>query len=123
MDKITITNGITTIEMPRTKKVTDAGAMEYVELTMAGGKTVREMIGFRAGFTYSWDYVPAAIINSLIALLRSGSYFTVDYFDIDGTEKSGVFSVSYPAFEVFTYKNGAPVWHNCSLTIKAQEVV
>lgn len=123
MDKITISNGVTTVTMPRTKKVSDAGSPEYKEVKMAGGKIVRELIGFRPGFKYEWDYVPAADIAALATMLRTGGFFTVGYFDVDGTDGSGTFSVSYPSVEVFRFRNGVAVWHNCSLTIMSQEVV
>ena len=122
MTQITINNGVTTITMPKTKKVEDAGSPEYKEVTMASGKHVREVIGYRAGYTYSWDYVPAQTIKDLKAMLSTGGFYTVGYFDIDGTDKSGTFSVSYPTFKVFKFVNGVAMWHNCSLTIKAQEV-
>lgn len=123
MTQITISNGTTTITMPRTKKVIDAGAPEHKEIKMAGGKVIREMLGYRSGFTYKWDYVPAATITALTTMLRTGGFYTVGYFDLDGTDKSGTFSVSYPSFEVFKFVNGVAMWHNCSITIKAQEVV
>jgi len=124
MKQITISNGTTTITMPITFTVSDAGAPEYKEITMAGGKKVREMIGFRPGFKYEWDYVPADMITALIAMLRTGAFFTVGYFDLDGADKTGTFSVSYPSFELFTFESdGTGVWHKCSLTITAQEVV
>lgn len=123
MTQITISNGTTTITMPRTKKVSDAGTVEAKDIPMAGGKTVREVIGFRKGYKYTWDYVPAATITALSVMLRSGGFFTVGYFDIDGTDGSGTFSVSYPSLEVFKFVNGLAMWHNCSITIKAQEVV
>jgi len=120
--QITISNGITTITMPGTRKVSDAGSLVYRETQMASGKIVRDIKGFRAGFKYDWDYVPAATIASLATLLRSGSFFAVNYFDIDGTDGTGTFSVSYPAFEVFGFVGGVAMWHNCSLVIQAQEV-
>ena len=84
---------------------------------------MRDVKGFRAGYKYTWDYVPAATIVSLVTMLRAGGFFTVEYFDVDGVDKTGIFSVDYPTLEVFTYKNGVAVWHNCTLTIKAQGVV
>lgn len=122
MTQITISNGATAITMPRTKKVSDAGELIYTESTMASGLRVRDIKGFRPGFRYEWDYVPAATITALVTLLRTGGFFTVDYFDVDGTDKQGSFSVDYPSFEVFTFRNGVPMWHNCTLTIKAQGV-
>lgn len=123
MTEIKISDGITTITMPRTRQVQDAGELAYIEKEMASGKRVRDVKGFRPGFTYSWDYVPASTITALITMLRSGSYFTVDYFDLDGVDKTDVFSVDYPTFKVFTFRKGVAVWHDCTLTIKAQGVV
>lgn len=122
MTQITITSGATVITMPPTKKVSDAGEPVFTETTMASGLRVRDIKGFRAGFTYEWDYVPAATITALIALLRTGSFFTVDYFDTDGTDKQGVFSIDYPSLELFTFRDGIPMWHNCKLKIMAQGV-
>jgi hypothetical protein len=121
--QIMISDGVTYITMPQTKKVTDVGAVEYKEIKMAGGKLVREMIGFRPGFRYDWDYVPASTIADLIAFLRTGAYFTVAYFDVDGTEKSGLFSITYPTPKVFKFVRGVAMWHGVSITITAQEVV
>lgn len=122
MTEITISNGMTTITMPRTRQVQEAGELVYTEKPMASGKLVRDVNGFRAGYTYTWDYVPAATITALVTMLRSGGYFTVNYFDVDGTDKSGLFAVDYPKFELFTFRKGVAMWHNCTLTIKAQGV-
>ena len=83
---------------------------------------MRDIKGFRSGFTYTWDYVPAETIKALAAMLRAGGYFTVNYFDTDGSDKQGAFSIDYPSFELFTFKNGVAMWHNCTLTITAQGV-
>ncbi|MFA6717903.1 MAG: hypothetical protein WCS15_02365 [Prevotella sp.] len=122
MTAITISDGTTTVTMPRTDQVTDAGSMVYKETTMASGRVVRKVTGFRAGFTYTYDYVPAATITSLITLLRTGGFFTVGYFDLDGTDKSGTFSVEYPQFSLFKFVNGVAMWYSCTLTITAQGV-
>lgn len=122
MNQITISNGTTTITMPRTRKVMDAGEIIYAEKTMASGALVRDIMGFRAGFTYEWDWVPAETITALTTMLRAGGFFTVNYFDVDGADKTGLFSVSYPSFEVFAFRKGVAMWHNCTLTIKAQGV-
>ncbi len=122
MTQITITDGTTTIIMPQTRRVAEAGEQVFIEKKMASGALVRDIQGFRPGYTYAWDWVPASTISSLVTMLRGGGFFTVDYFDVDGTDKSGLFAVSYPSFEVFAFRNGVAMWHNCSLTIKAQEV-
>ena len=123
MTKITISNGVTSITMPPTRKVTEVGELVHKEIPMASGLRVRDITGFRPGYSYEWDYVPASTITALITLLRTGGFFTVDYFDVDGTDKQGVFSIDYPSFRIFTFRNGAPVWRDCKLTIKAQGVV
>ncbi|MEA4919387.1 MAG: hypothetical protein VB078_00465 [Clostridiaceae bacterium] len=124
MTAITISDGTTTVTMPQTDQVSDAGAMEYKALTMAGGREVHRITGFRPGFTYAYDYAPATTVRALAALLRAGTFFTVGYFDLDGEDKSGTFSITYPLPKVFKYdENGVAVWHDFSLTIKAQEVI
>jgi len=123
MTQITITSGPTVIVMPRTKKVSEAGETVFTESTMASGLRVRDIKGFRPGFKYEWDYVPATTITALVTLLRTGGFFTVNYFDVDGTDKQGVFSIDYPSFGVFTFRNGVAMWHGCSLSIKSQGVV
>jgi len=119
---ITISDGETTISMPMTKDVNDVGKMEYKEQTTANGRTVRKLIGFRPGFKYLWDYVSVATITALNAMLRTGTFFTVTYFDTDSTAQSGTFSISYPAPTLFDYIDGIAVFHKFELTIAAQEV-
>lgn len=58
-----------------------------------------------------------------MTMLRTGGFFTVDYFDVDGTDKQGVFSIDYPSFRIFTFRGDVPMWRECTLTIKAQGVV
>lgn len=122
MTQITISNGTTTITMPRTKKVSDAGELVFAEKTMASGLRVRDIKGFRPGFKYEWDYVPATTVTALISLLRTGGFFTVNYFDVDGTDKTGVFSIDYPSPGVFKFKDGVAMWHGFTLVLKAQGV-
>lgn len=122
MKQITISNGMTSVTMPITRKVADDGKPEYKEKTMASGKKVRDIIGFRKGFTYEWDYVPAETINLLMPLLRSAEALTVNYFDVNGMIGSDLFYVSYPSLGVFAFKGDVPIWHDCKLTINAVEV-
>ena len=123
MMAITISDGTTTVTMPRTDQVTDAGTLETKDQTTANGRMVKKIIGFRPGFTYTYDYIPAATLTALIALLRARTFFTIGYFDLDGIDKSGTFSVDYPSFSLFKFhSDGSAVWHDCKITIKAQEV-
>lgn len=122
LDKIIISDGITTITMPRTKKISISGQEVANEVTMASGKTVKEMIGFRTKITAEWDYVPASTIAALHTMLRQGGYFTVGYPDPDGTDKSGKFSISYPTSKIFKFVSGVAMWYGVTLTMTAQEV-
>lgn len=123
MTQITISDGTTTITMPRTKKVSDAGELVYTEKQMASGLRVRDIKGFRPGFKYEWDFVPATTATALMQLLRTGGFFTVNYFDVDGADKSGTFSIDYPSPGVFKFKDGVAMWHGFTLAIKSQGVV
>ena len=123
MDKITISDGITTITMPRTKSPKVGGEEVCKEITMASGKKVKEMIGVRTAIAAEWDYVPAATMAALTTMLRKGGYFTVGYPDPDGTDKSGSYDITIPSPGIFRFVGTTPMWHGVSLTMTAQEVV
>lgn len=123
IDQITISNGTTTITMPRTKTPTVSGEVVANETIMASGKSVKDIIGYRAVVTAEWDYVPADTMAALVAMLRTGGYFTVGYPDPDGTDKSAKFSISIPSPGIFKFNGTVPMWHKVSLTMTAQEVV
>jgi len=123
MTQITISDGTTTITMPKVKAVTVGGEEICHEITMASGKRVKEMIGYRAVVDAEWDYVPASTMASLVTMLRAGGYFTVSYPDPDGTDKSGSFSVSIPSIGIFKFNDTIPFWCGVKLTFTAQEVV
>ena len=123
MDKIKISSAdrIVTVEMPRVKDIT-AGAEEVANaVTMASGKVVKDMIGYRITLQASWDYVPAATLTALAVLLRSGGFFYVEYPSPAG-DAAGMFEIEYPDMRVFAYKNGTAVWHDVQLKMTAQEV-
>ena len=122
MDKITIyaRDGITSVTMPRCRPVLSLED-ESITATMASGKTVRDVIGFRPNVRAVWDWVPAETVKALNALLRQGGFFQVTYPTPDG-EKTEAMSVPFPAMDVFAYRNGVPMWHNITLTMEAQEV-
>lgn len=123
MDKIKIysLDKQTAIEMPRVKDIT-VGAEEVANtVTMASGKVVKDMIGYRTTLKAGWDYVPANIIAKLSVLLRTGSFFYVEYPAPTGADK-GTFSISFPDMKVFCFKDGVAVWHDVTLKMTAQEV-
>lgn len=123
MDKIKITKGTTTIEMPRVRNVKVGGKEVCKEVEMASGKRVKEMIGFRTVVNAEWDWLPAKTITDLHLLLRQGGYFFVEYPDPAVGEASGTFSVSYPETKIFKFYGMEPRWHGVSLIMESQEVV
>lgn len=123
MDKIKISKGGVTIEMPRVRTVRVGGQEVANEIQMASGKKVKEMIGFRPTVTAEWDWLPAETIARLHTLLRQGGYFRVEYPDPAGGDAVGMFSVSYPETKIFKFNGAEPRWHGVSLTMISQEVV
>lgn len=65
--------------MPRIRDIS-VGAKEVANVaTMASGKVVKDVPGYRAELTAKWDWVPAVTLTALAALLRSGGFFYVEY--------------------------------------------
>lgn len=123
MDKIRISaaDRSVSVEMPRIKDIT-VGATEVANtVTMASGKVVKDMIGYRATIQATWDYVPVTTLTALATLLRSGGFFYVEYPAPTG-DTSGMFEIEYPSMSIFAYKNGVAVWHDVQLKMTAQEV-
>lgn len=109
--------------MPRIRKITIGGEEVCKEITMANGRLVKEILGFRIVLTAEWDWLPAETIKELHELLRQGGYFLVSYPDPAVGSGSGMFSVSYPETKIFRFNGAEPRWHGVSLTMTAQEVV
>lgn len=123
MDKIRIASAdrAMSIEMPRVKDIT-VGATEVANtVTMASGKVVKDMIGYRTTLQATWDFVPVVTLTALAVLLRSGGFFYVEYPAPTG-DASGMFEIEYPTMSIFAYKNGSAVWHDVKLKMTAQEV-
>ena len=111
----------TSVTMPRVKDIT-VGAKEVANtVTMASGKVVKDVLGYRTTITAAWDYVPAATIVALLTLMRSSPFLFVEYPSPSG-DASGTFEAEYPTLTVFCYKSGVAVWHDVTLTMSAQEV-
>lgn len=111
------------IEMPRTKSIEIGGEYESKETTMASGKIVRDVIGWRTELTAEWEWVPAGLLAQLVPIARSGEFVTIQYPDSTGEDASGVFSIEIGEQKVFKFVNGEPMWYNVELTATAQEVV
>lgn len=110
------------IELPKTRAITSGGEMVKKEVQMAAGNIVQYVQGFRHVLTVEYDYFPSALLAQLTSLLRQGGWFKVDYFDVDGTNKSGYFSITTSSMGVFKYTNGVAMWHGLTLTFTAREV-
>ena len=111
------------IEMPRTKSIEIGGEYESKETTMASGKIVRDVIGWRTELTAEWEWVPAGLLAQLVPIARSGEFVTIQYPDSTGEDASGVFSIEIGEQKVFKFVDGEPMWYNVQLTATAQEVV
>lgn len=118
---ITISNGTTTVTMPRVKAVAVGGKEVSKIKTMASGKVVKDVTGYRETVSASWDYVPAETITSLLAMLKSGGFFQVSYPSPSG-DASGLFSITYPTLGIFAFMGGIPIWHDVTLSMEAQGV-
>lgn len=119
LDNITIAG----IAMPRTKSIEIGGEYESKETTMASGKIVRDVIGWRTEITAEWEWVPAGLLSQLVPIARSGQFVTIQYPDSTGADTSGVFSIEIGDQKVFKFVDGVPMWYNVQLTATAQEVV
>lgn len=120
-NQITIAKGSVSVTMPRVRDITYGGEQVAIEATMASGKTVRDVIGFRPNVRAVWDWVPAETIKALNALLRQGGFFQVTHPTPDG-EVTESMTVDFPDMEIFAFRGGVPMWHNITLTMEAQEV-
>lgn len=125
MDKITIYSAdrLQSVEMPVTRQVTMGGEEVADETQMISGKMVKDVRGFRATFTYEWEWVPADKMTMLHTILRQGGYFYVEYPDIVNGASNGIFSISYPESKIFKFVNGDPMWYGVALTFTSQGVV
>ena len=124
MDKIKIytTDMSDHVELPRVKAVQVGAAEVSNTVTMASGKVVKDMIGYRPTVQATWDYIPADTIIALTTLLRGGGFFFVEYPSPNGVA-TGVFEIAYPTLSIFAFKDGVAVWHKVQLKMTAQEVV
>ncbi len=111
------------IELPRTRKFEIGGEVEAQESTMASGRIVKDIIGWRTRITASWEWVPAGLFAQLVPIARSGEFVTIQYPDSTGEDASGVFSIEIGEQKVFKFVDGVPMWYNIELIATAQEVI
>ncbi len=123
MDKITIysSDKSHSVTLPRVRDIEVGAEEESKTVTMASGKTVKDILGYRAKVTAVWDWIPADLVTELLNLLKTGAFLWVEYPAPSGNG-AGFFSIEYPTLSVFCYKNSVPVWHDMTLSMTAQEV-
>lgn len=110
------------VEMPKTRQFEIGGEIVAVEATMASGKLVRDVIGWRTVLTAFWEWLPQDTLAQIVALARGGGFVAITYPDTDGTAATGTFSISIGSQKVFKFVDGSPMWCNVSLTATSQEV-
>lgn len=111
------------ITMPRTKTLEVGGEYESKEATMASGKIVRDVIGWRVELTAAWEWLPAGLLAELVPLVRTGGFLEISYPDSTGQTATGMFAVEIGNQKIFKFKHGEPYWYNVELTATAQEVI
>ena len=123
MDKITIysSDKSHSVTLPRVRDIEVGAEEESKTVTMASGKTVKDILGYRAKVTAVWDWIPADLVTELLNLLKTGAFLWVESPAPSGNG-AGFFSIEYPTLSVFCYKNSVPVWHDMTLSMTAQEV-
>ena len=104
MTQITISDGVTTITMPKVRKVSVGGKEVAKEVTMASGKMVKDVIGHRAVIAVNGTMF-SGTMAALVNLLRAGGYFTVG--TSDRTERTKAFQSTIKP-RIFKFKSGVP---------------
>lgn len=120
-NQIIIAKGVTSVEMPQVRDISYGGQSEENQATMASGKIVSDIVGFRRTVRAEWDWVPADTIAALNGLLQQGGFFSVTYPTPEGIRTDSMI-VPFPTMEIFTFRNGIPIWHHVVLDMSAQEV-
>lgn len=110
------------IEMPKTKNIEIGGDVEAKEATMASGKIVKDILGFRKTLTAIWEWFPADLMISIVEIARKGDFVNIEYPDSTGKVESGQFKITIGNQKVFKFVNGSPLWYNVELSATAQEL-
>lgn len=108
--------------MPVTRSIEIDGEYESKETTMASGRLVRDIIGWRVKLTADWEWVPDGLLAQLVPIARSGRFVEILYPDSTGKDTSGIFSIEIGPQKIFKFRDGEPYWYNVQLTATAQEV-
>lgn len=123
MHVLTISDGVTSVVFPKTRKISHGGELSGKETTMSDGTLVFDAIGFRKSITYEYDYLPQSVFDVLIPMLRGHRYVTATYLDLDNVEKTASFNVAYPTAQAFKITpDGGAVWHKVTINLTAKKV-
>lgn len=122
MRNITITDGLNTV----TLKNDLIYELDYEEVgtkyTMASGKQVKDITGYRAILTIPTGYLVLEDYIRLSEMLRSGKFLQISYPGVEG-DKSGMFDIAPPTNKAFKYgDDGVSMWYAVTLICTAQEV-
>lgn len=122
MRNITITDGQNTVTL-RNDLIFELGYEEVgTKRTMASGKQVKDIIGYRAILTIPTGYLELADYVRLSGMIRSGKFLQITYPGVEG-EKTGMFDIEPPTNKTFKYgDDGVTMWYAVTLTCTAQEV-
>ncbi len=123
MHMLVISDGINTVTFPKTRNITHAGELEGTATVMSDGTEMFDVVGFRKNVTYVYDYVPQAIFDDLMPMLRRRRYVTATVLDVDNKVRTQLYSVIYPTAEAYKLTENGAVWHNVKIVLKAKEVV
>ena len=127
MNRIRIDNAWTapsgTIAMWVTRDIEETGEMVEETTTMASGKLVTDVKGYRKQWIARWDWFPASSYELVLPILRSGKFFPVRFTDEAGEDFSVVCKLEPENHAtIFKYVGETPMWHNIGIRFTAQEV-
>lgn len=125
MDRIKIykKDEVSFLTLPKTRQISFLNEVVAYETTMASGRIVQDIVGYRSIIKVQLDYVPADLLAALVVLLRAGGFFKVEYPAPDGTVQSGLFKVvDKSGQKVFRFRRGEPFWYGVELEMTSQAV-
>lgn len=90
------------------------------QLEMVSGRMVTELRGKVQRITWSYDYLPDEIVRPLLATLRSGGSFPVQYLpDTADQLGSGQFLKTALTNPTFAFgRGGKAYWHNIAFSLR-----
>lgn len=122
--QLTYYDGVKSITMPPSRPYTIGYKQEGIDITLAGGRQVSEMKGYRIVFSIKWDWVPVDTLRDLLKMLRENPFLDVTYHDpVDGM-KTRRFKVAFSDVKTWRYyDDGTPRYHDITITHASQELV